>query len=138
MDHQVSWVISTVAIKDSFVVTGTSDGRFVQAVNLDSGKEIWKFRPNSLFWSSPLIVNDKVYAGGFDGILYCLDLKSGQRISQFSTGGKILASPVWDNDFLYVGSDDGNVYALSGHPDYRFVKNELKRFVYYEPGAKTY
>ena len=138
VDHQVSWVISTVAIKDSFVVTGTSDGRFVQAVNLDSGKEIWKFHPNSLFWSSPLIVNDKVYAGGFDGILYCLDLKSGQRISQFSTGGKILSSPVWDNDFLYVGSDDGNVYALSGHPDDRVAKNELKRFVYYEPGAKTY
>ncbi len=138
MDHQVSWVISTVAIKDSFVVTGTSDGRFVQAVNLNTGKEIWKFRPNSLFWSSPLIVNDKVYAGSFDGVLYCLDLKTGQRISQFSTGEKILSSPVWNDNMLYVGSDDGNVYALSGHPDHRFAKDELKRFVYYEPDAKTY
>lgn len=138
MDHQVSWVISTVAIKDSFVVTGTSDGRFVQAVNLNTGKEIWKFRPNSLFWSSPLIVNDKVYAGSFDGILYCLDLKSGQRISQFSTGEKILSSPVWSGNILYVGSDDGNLYALSGHPDRRFAKNDSKRFVYYEPDAKTY
>jgi outer membrane protein assembly factor BamB len=138
VDHQVSWVISTVAVKDSFVVTGTSDGRFVQAVNLHTGKEIWKFRPNSLFWSSPLIVDNKVYAGSFDGILYCLDLKTGQRISQFSTGEKILSSPVWDDNLLYVGSDDGNVYALSGHPDERFAKGELKRFVYYEPDAKTY
>ncbi|HKO81588.1 MAG TPA: PQQ-binding-like beta-propeller repeat protein, partial [Chitinophagaceae bacterium] len=138
VDHQVSWVISTVAIKDSFVITGTSDGRFVQAVNLNTGKEIWKFRPNSLFWSSPLIVNDKVYAGSFDGILYCLDLKSGQRISQFSTGEKILSSPVWSDNMLYVGSDDGNLYALSGHPDHRFAKNGLRRFVYYEPDAKTY
>ena len=39
---------------------------------------------------------------------------------------------------LYVGSDDGNLYALSGHPDHRFAKNGLKRFVYYEPDAKTY
>ena len=44
MDHKVSWVISTVAIKDTFVVTGTSDGHFVQAVHLNTGKEIWKGR----------------------------------------------------------------------------------------------
>ncbi|MGZ8541070.1 MAG: outer membrane protein assembly factor BamB family protein, partial [Chitinophagaceae bacterium] len=137
-DHQVSWVISTVAIKDSFVVTGTSDGRFVQALNLDSGKEVWKFRPNSLFWSSPLIVNDKVYAGSFDGILYCLDLKTGQRVSQYSTGEKILSSPVWDDELLYFGSDDGHLYALKGHLDHRFAKTDLKRFVYHEPGAKAY
>lgn len=138
MDHQVSWIISTVAVKDSFVVTGTSDGRFVQAVNLNTGKEIWKFRPNSLFWSSPLIVNDKVYAGSFDGVLYCLDLKTGQRISQFSVNDKIMSSPVWDDDKLYVGSDDGNLYALNGHVDRRFAKDELKRFVYHDPDAKVY
>ena len=137
-DHQVSWVISTVAVKGSFVVTGTSDGRFVQAVNLNSGKELWKFRPNTLFWSSPLIVNDKVYAGGFDGVLYCLDLETGHRISQVCTGDKIMSSPVWDDDKIYVGSDDGNLYALNGHPDNRFVKDGLRRFVYHEPEAKTY
>ena len=138
VDHQVSWVISTVAVKDSFVVTGTSDGRFVQAVNLNSGKEIWKFRPNTLFWSSPLIVNNNVYAGGFDGVLYCLDLKTGHRISQFCTGDKIMSSPVWDNDKLYVGSDDGNLYALNGHPDNRLPIENMQRFVYYEDDAKTY
>ncbi|MEP7372566.1 MAG: PQQ-binding-like beta-propeller repeat protein [Chitinophagaceae bacterium] len=138
VDHQVSWIVSTVAVKDTFVVTGTSDGRFVQAVNLNTGKEIWKFRPNSLFWSSPLIVNDKVYAGGFDGVLYCLDLEAGQRISQFSTGDKIMSSPVWDDDKIYVGSDDGSLYAVTGHPDQRFAKENLQRFVYYEPDTKGY
>jgi hypothetical protein len=138
MDHQVSWIISTVAVKDSFVVTGSSDGRFVQAINLNSGKEIWKFRPNTLFWSSPLIVDGKVYAGGFDGVLYCLDLKTGHRISQFCTGDKIMSSPVWDDDKLFFGSDDGNLYALTGHADHRFAKEGLQRYVYHEPEAKTY
>ena len=138
VDHQVSWVISTVAVKDSFVVTGTSDGRFVQAVNLNTGKELWKFRPNTLFWSSPLIVNDRVYAGGFDGVMYSLDLPTGHRVSQFCTADKIMSSPVWDDDKIYVGSDDGNLYALSGHPDRRFAKDELQRFIYHEPDAKTY
>jgi len=138
VDHQVSWIISTVAVNDSFVVTGTSDGRFVQAVNLNTGKEIWKFRPNTLFWSSPLIVDGKVYAGGFDGVLYCLDLKTGHRISQFCAGDKIMSSPVWDDNRLFFGSDDGNLYALTGHEDNRFTKEGLQRYVYHEPDAKTY
>ncbi|MGZ3822518.1 MAG: outer membrane protein assembly factor BamB family protein, partial [Mucilaginibacter sp.] len=31
VDHEVSWIIGAVAIKDTIVVTGTSDGHFVQA-----------------------------------------------------------------------------------------------------------
>jgi outer membrane protein assembly factor BamB len=60
MDHHVSWVISSIAVKDSIVVTGTSDGRFVQAINLNTGNEIWKFKTVSLVWSSPIIFNNAV------------------------------------------------------------------------------
>ncbi|HLG38468.1 MAG TPA: PQQ-binding-like beta-propeller repeat protein, partial [Chitinophagaceae bacterium] len=111
LDYYVSWVISTAAVRDSLVVTGTSDGRYVNAVNLETGKEIWKCRTPLAVWSSPLIVNDKVYAGTFDGHLFCIDLKSGKRVSQFKANGKILSSPVCDEDLLYVGSDDGYLYA---------------------------
>jgi outer membrane protein assembly factor BamB len=138
MDHRVSWVISTVAVKDSFVVTGTSDGRFVQAVNLNTGKEIWKRQTNTLHWSSPLIVNNRVYIGGFDGNEYCIDLFTGKRISKFQTSGMILSSAVFDNDHLYFGSDDGYIYSLRGHRDNRFNPDKLKRFVFYEPGINVY
>jgi outer membrane protein assembly factor BamB len=137
-DHRVSWVISTVAVKDSFVVTGTSDGRFVQAVHLETGREIWKYKTSLAVWASPLIVGDKVYAGSFDDQLYCIDLKSGKRISQFKTNGKILSSPVWNDQLLYVGSDDGYLYAFSGHTDKRQYKNEADRYVYYEAGINVY
>lgn len=136
-DHRVSWVISTVAIKDSIVVTGTSDGRFVQALNLETGKEIWKYRTPLAVWASPLILDDKVYAGCFDGQLFCLDLKTGRRISQYKTGGKILSSPVWNDGLLYLGSDDGNLYSMSGHIDNRWHKDE-PRYVFYETGVSTY
>ncbi|MBL7744244.1 MAG: PQQ-binding-like beta-propeller repeat protein [Chitinophagaceae bacterium] len=138
MDHYVSWVISTVAVKDSFVVTGTSDGRFVQAVHLETGKEIWKFRTPLAVWSSPLIIDDKVYAGTFDGQLYCIDLKTGKRISQFKVNGKILSSPVWDDGLLYFGADDGYLYALSGHSDKRQFKDKVDQYVYYETGVNVY
>lgn len=130
MDHEVSWIISTVAIKDSFVVTGTSDGRFVQAVNLNTGKEIWKHHTPLATWSSPLINNDKVYEGCYDGQLFCLDLKTGKRISQFCTNGIIYSSPVISDSLLYIGSDDGGMYALRGQAPAR--QNERKQFVYYD------
>ncbi|HEX7845433.1 MAG TPA: PQQ-binding-like beta-propeller repeat protein, partial [Chitinophagaceae bacterium] len=138
MDHQVSWVISTVAVKDSFVVTGTSDGRFVQAVNLETGKEIWKYRTASAIWASPLISGDKVYAGGFDGQMTCIDLKTGKRISQYRTDGMMMSSPVWNDNLLYAGSDDGNLYAFAGHEDRREHKTNLNRYVYYEPNTNVY
>src|ERR1700730_3328856 len=138
MNHKISWVISTVAVKDSMVVTGTSDGRFVQAINLNTGKEIWKFRTSAVVWSSPLIIDDVVYAADFDGQLYCLDLKTGKRISQFWCGDKIMSSPVYDEQLLYVGSDDGYLYALKAEAGKRFAKEDLKRFVFYDANSKNY
>ncbi|KAK6020520.1 PQQ enzyme repeat protein [Ostertagia ostertagi] len=136
-DHEISWIISTVAIKDSMVVTGTSDGRFVQAVHLETGKEIWKYRTTLAVWASPLIVGDKVYAGSFDGQLYCIDLKTGKRVSQFRAGNKFMASPLWNDGLLYAGSDDGYLYALEGHADRR-IADQGERFVFYEPNINVY
>lgn len=130
MDHKISWIISTVAVKDSFVVTGTSDGRFVQAVNLNTGKEIWKHPTPLATWSSPLINNDKVYEGCYDGQLFCLDLKTGKRISEFTTNGIIYSSPVISDSLLYIGSDDGGMYALRGHSPAK--QNGRTPFVYYD------
>lgn len=138
VDHHVSWVISTVAVKDSIVVTGTSDGRFVQAVNLETGREIWKYRTTLPVWASPLIIGHYVYAGGFDGQLTCIDLLTGRRISQFRTEAKLLSSPVWSDGLLYTGCDDGYIYALSSHADTRQHEGTLQRYVYYEPGFNVY
>jgi len=138
MNHNISWVISTPAVKESLVVTGTSDGRFVQAINAESGKEIWKFKTPQVVWSSPIIVDEVVYAADFDGQLYCLDLNTGKRISGFWAEDKIMSSPVYDDQLLYVGSDDGNLYALKGRATNVGTGEELKRFVFYDQAAKNY
>jgi eukaryotic-like serine/threonine-protein kinase len=137
-DHRVSWVISTVAIKDTTVVTGTSDGRFVQALHLETGRELWRYRTAMAVWASPLIVDKKVYAAAFDGQLHCIDLRTGKRISQYKTDAMMLSSPVWSDDRLYVGSDDGNLYAFSGHADKRLHTDKLNRYVFYETGINIY
>jgi eukaryotic-like serine/threonine-protein kinase len=137
ISHEPSWIISTAAIKDSFVITGTSDRRFVQALNIETGKIIWEHHTALAVWASPLVNNDRVYAGGFDGQLLCLDLKTGNRISEFATNGIIFSSPVISDSMLYVGSDDGNLYALRGRANVT-ANPSLKRFVYYENKMPVY
>lgn len=132
VNHNVSWVISTPAVKDSVVVTGTSDGRFVQAVNLQTGREIWKFRTNGIVWSSPLICNGKVYSGSNEGLVYCLDLHSGRRLSSFQADGKIWASPVVDDSLLFVSTDKGTVYALKPSAQPYPQSITAKKMVFYE------
>lgn len=137
-DHRVSWVISTVAVKDSMVVTGTSDGRFVQALDIETGREIWKQRTPLAVWASPLIVGSHVYTGGFDGQFTCWDLATGQRVSQYKTAMKLLSSPVWNDNRIYIGGDDGNLYAFSGRDINHKPPADLQRYVYYETGINVY
>ena len=137
VDHEVSWVISSLAVKDTIVVTGTSDGRFVQAVSSHTGKQIWKTKTSSIVWSSPIIHNGKVYIGSGEGVLYCLDLYSGQIINRFQTSGSIFSSPVINHSLLYFGSDNGKFYALKNGKA-RPALPDLKRFVFYEPGVNIY
>jgi outer membrane protein assembly factor BamB len=137
-DHQVSWVISSVAVKDSIVITGTSDGRFVQAVHLDTGKELWKFKTISIVWSSPVIINDQVYIGSQEGEMYCLHLRTGKKINSFQAGGRIFPSPVVNNNLLVFGTDNGFIYALQAEQTKTITEDNYRKFVYWEPGVQLY
>ena len=137
-DHQVSWVISSVAVKDSIVVTGTSDGRFVQAVSLNTGREIWRYRTKNVVWSSPLIINNQVYIGSNEGQLFCFDLLTGKKLNSFQTGGTIFTAPVLRDSLLYFGCDDGFMYALKPAKYTYSAKTSIKKFVYWEAGINNY
>ena len=139
VDHHVSWVISSIAVKDSIAVTGTSDGAFVQAVNVNTGKEIWKFKTISIVWSSPVIYNNQVYIGSQEGVMYCLNLLTGKRITAFQGDGKIFTSPVISDSLLFFGTDKGNFYALRSSnytlsPPARYKT----RYVFWQQDADKY
>lgn len=138
MNHEVSWVISTVAVNDSIVVTGTSDGRFVQGIQLDSGKERWRFKTASIVWSSPVIYNETVYIGSNEGTVYGIGLREGRKQCSFHVGGAIFSSPVISDTLLYIGGDNSFLQAVgSSHlsSPASLIKN---RFVFYEAGVNLY
>jgi len=131
IDHELSWIISAMAVKDNIAVTGTSDGHFVQGIDLETGKQLWKFHAVNVVWSSPIIDGNRVYIGSHEGMLYCLDLETGAKLSGYQTGGIIFSSPVIDGKMLYVGSDDGFLYALK--PGTNVVSpSSAKKYVFWD------
>ncbi len=129
-DHKVSWVISTPAILNGIVYTGSSDGHFVQAIDLYTGKEIWRYNTSSLVWGSPAISGNQLYFGDGVGKLYQLDLKTGEENWSFKFRKWILSSPVLFDDVLCFGCDDGYIYALNGNGGP--INNGLLKAVFWE------
>jgi hypothetical protein len=134
-NYNITWVISSVTTDGKSVYAGTSDGKFVNAIDLETGKELWR-TATSLVWSSPILVNEKLYVGGYDGYLYCLDKKTGTKYhTALYTGGRIQSSPIISGSHLFVGSDDGNLYALENSNDCKKEGSSFIKYVFYDRDA---
>lgn len=134
VDHKVSWVVGSPAIAGDRAMVGSSDGRFVQAVELATGKELWRTPTDSNDLSSPARAGDVVVLGDESGALIALEVASGGELWRFRTGDTIHSSPLIRNGRIYVGSDDGKLYALAGDTSLPATHRAL-RAVYFDPGA---
>jgi len=89
-----------------------------------SGRVIWRFPPKDqkhpdgskidpeAIYSTPVVADDTVYFGAYDGWVYALDLATGDILWERETGGPIIGSAVVQDGIVYIGSDDGRLYAL--------------------------
>jgi outer membrane protein assembly factor BamB len=131
-NYDVSWVISTVAVKNDILVTGTSDGRFVHALNVNDGKELWRFMTQATVWASPAITgNNMVVIPSNDGYVYVLELRTGKEVWRYMIGPQIFSSVVPVNNNLYFGSDDGNIYSLKTTSVTKPSLSNVKRAVFW-------
>ena len=80
----------------------------------------------------PVAVGDRVFVGGSDGRVVCMDGESGERLWQRFIGGHVFGAPyVWQGR-LYVAGGDGYVYAFeaaTGRPLWRFRVAPVERRV---------
>ena len=86
----------------------------------------WKFKTGGPIHASPVIVDDTVYVGSTDGVLYALDAKRWGVKWMFRTDDAIrYAAAVWNNQ-VYFSSRDNYVYALdakTGELVWKFKSN---------------
>jgi outer membrane protein assembly factor BamB len=85
----------------------------VYCLNAETGEFVWRFQTGGSIYSSPAVVDGKVYIGSDDGNVYCLDASTGAKLWNYQTGESVSSSPAISNGKVYVGSGDFNVYCLS-------------------------
>jgi outer membrane protein assembly factor BamB len=73
---------------------------------------LWSFDTGSDMESSPVVVDDNVYFGSDNGLVYCLDSYTGEEIWNFSTDNSVKSTPAIVDGIVYIGSTDRNLYVL--------------------------
>ncbi len=131
-DHKTSWVLSSPSVLNGKVFAGSSDKKFVNAVDVNTGKELWQAKSDGPVWSSISVTGNIVYGGDYGGNFFAIDSENGEYLWKFKAGDKIHSSSIVNNGVVYFGSDDGSLYALKGSAVKTGLRNKVKRAVYWE------
>ncbi|MEM7645406.1 MAG: PQQ-binding-like beta-propeller repeat protein, partial [Pseudomonadota bacterium] len=106
------------AIDDEVLYFGSNNGQFY-AVDVNSGKTLWKFMLNSESLTHPLVAGEAVYHVTGNNTLYAFNKKSGETLwvktnaakSNMTVRGQ--TAPVLENGILYLGFSDGSFSAIN-------------------------
>ncbi len=119
-DHQndfSDFFTSAPIIIDSVIYFGC--GKRIYAVSIRSGLIRWIFKTDGPVHTRPVYLNGWLYAGSFDGNLYCLNALSGTLLWKFKTtgnhafpDGEIAGNPVAAAGMIIFGARDYSLYAV--------------------------
>jgi outer membrane protein assembly factor BamB len=126
-----SWILSN-AIQSGTAYIGSGSASLVQATDLRTGVERWRFDTSSAVFSSLTIAGSVLLFADFTGKLYAIDKASGTELWRFPLGDRAFSTPVVAGHVVYAGSDDGTLYALDVVDEPVPARLPLKRFVYWE------
>lgn len=104
------------------VIYFVSADNYIYAVEARTGKEKWRFKTDGELFSTPAILDGRLFVGSYDKNLYAISL-TGKEVWRFPTGGKISSSPFVHKNLVLIGSNDGYLYAVdkgSGEEVWKF------------------
>ncbi len=103
--------MSTCAIHDDLVYAAELSG-WIHCFDAKTGKVHWSHDTEAFTWSSPYLVDGKVYFGNDDGTLTVFQHGKEKKIlSEIVFKGRIRATPVAANGVLYVMTES-KLYAI--------------------------
>jgi outer membrane protein assembly factor BamB len=98
-------------IADGKVFAADHDGH-VLAIDIASGKELWREDLDTGFVASPAFRDGVLFVGDYDGTMHALDAANGKEKWNFKTELEIDASPNFYQDKVLFTSQNGTLYAL--------------------------
>ena len=107
------------AIADGVVYLGSEAGT-LHAVDMETGRELWRFKTGGPVFHPPFVNDDLVLFGSWDGRLRAVNRKNGDLIWDFEAGRVdwevhdifINGIPTVLDGVAYFSSEDFNVYAV--------------------------
>ncbi len=96
---------------DGKVFAADADGRVI-ALDLATGKSLWKLELENGFMASPSFKDGVLFVGDYNGVLRALDAATGQEKWQFAAELEIDGSPNFFGDTVLFTSQSGVLYAL--------------------------
>ena len=120
-DGRIKWKTRTHDDTDASAVVG---GDFVYAAAEEKapflycfarrdGKEVWRYAGNTRgYYSTPALVGGRLYVGGEDARLHCVDAATGRAVWTFKTGDAIWSSPCVVDGKVVFGSRDHHLYIV--------------------------
>lgn len=94
--------MSTVAIEGDIVYVSDLTG-FLYALDIDTGKEHWKYDTFAAVWGSPYVADGKVYLGDEDGDVVVLKTgKEMEVLSEVNMGSAVYTTPIAKDGVLYI------------------------------------
>ncbi|MGH8103588.1 MAG: PQQ-binding-like beta-propeller repeat protein, partial [bacterium] len=77
----------------------------------------WTFPTGARLTASPIVANNTLYVGAYDGGLYAIRASDGMLIWRFQTDGEIRATPVFNNNHVALSALDAYIYYLRANGD---------------------
>jgi len=97
-------------IKDTMYI---GSGESCYCFNVDKKEVIWESKTKGPIDTAPIIVNQTVYIGSWDGYLYAFYADTGKLKWKYGTGWGIVTTAFVSDGLVLVGSLDNNFYALN-------------------------
>ena len=130
--HGSSWVVASPAVRAGKAYVGSSDGHFVHAIDVASGRQLWRTQLTMNAIASPVLTGDLLIVAAAQtnaarGELLAMNAETGAIKWRLAFPDAVWSSPVIAGNEIYIGSDDGGVYAI--HETNRAIP---KLAVYYD------
>ena len=102
-----SWVIASPAVQNNIVYFVTSDSHKFEALDAQTGAELYSLSYNIFAFSSPAIAGDRAFFGTFDGLLHEVNLANRSYTGTYAVPG------YYKNKEKWLGLDgqlNGNIW----------------------------
>ena len=103
-----------VIYQDKVIVGATIDSEKIHALSISTGKEVWTFQAEGIFFVTPQIIKDSILlvssANPFAdkvGYIYLINCNNGKLLHKIQLNGSTETSPACIGNSLLIGKDDG-------------------------------